>query len=103
MGRQRTSNKKKFQYGERSFGYNESIPPRSFKSFVGAGLLLLVGAIILSAVTSFSAFDSSSDTAGIGPINNSMGLIGAYASNILFQIFGTSIILGSVLIIFSGM
>ena len=103
MGRQRTSNKKKSQYNERSLRYNEGTPSKGFKSFVGSILLLLGGAIILSAVTSFSAFDSSSDTAGIGPINNSMGLVGAYTANFLLQIFGNSIILGSILIIFSGM
>ena len=64
---------------ERSLGYNEDTPSKGFKGLVGSVLLLLGGAIILSAVTSFSAFDSSSDTAGIGPINNSMGLVGAYA------------------------
>ena len=84
-------------------GYNDETPSRGFKHLVGSVLLLLGGAIILSAVSSFSAFDASSDTAGIGPINNSMGLVGAYASNILLQTFGTSIILGSILIIFSGM
>jgi hypothetical protein len=88
MGRQRTSNKKKSQYNERSLRYNEGTPSKGFKSFVGSVLLLLGGAIILSAVTSFSAFDSSSDTAGIGPINNSMGLVGAYTANFLLQIFG---------------
>ena len=103
MGIKRTSSNNKSQYDHRDFGYNEDASSGKFKRILGSILLLLGGGIVLSALTSFSAFDPSGDTAGIGPINNSMGLIGAYASNILLQIFGTSIILGSVLVIFSGM
>ena len=103
MGIKRTSSNNKSQYDHKDFGYNEDASSGKFKRILGSILLLLGGGIVLSALTSFSAFDPSGDTAGIGPINNSMGLIGAYASNILLQIFGTSIILASVLVIFSGM
>ncbi|MCW9036169.1 MAG: DNA translocase FtsK 4TM domain-containing protein [Rhodospirillales bacterium] len=58
----------------------------------GAGLLLVVGALALSAaLLTFNSSDPSLNTAsGLGPAHNLLGTVGAYISDLLLQTFGLS-------------
>ena len=46
----------------------------AFKRAIGALLLCAIGSFVLIAVLSYNPFDSTGDTAGIGGVQNLMGL-----------------------------
>ncbi|MGB0907159.1 MAG: DNA translocase FtsK 4TM domain-containing protein [Maricaulaceae bacterium] len=70
---------------------------------LAATLIGLLGFFILFSVLSFSPFDTTGDTAGLGKVTNKMGRPGARAANILLQFIGMgSVILGG-LIFISGL
>jgi len=62
-----------------------------------------ISLILIACLLSFNPFDTTGDTAGIGGMNNLLGLPGAKMSNILLQAFGWSAILGSFLLLFTGL
>ncbi len=65
-------------------------------------LLCAIGIVILISVMSYSPFDTTGDTAGIGQIQNLFGKPGANLSNFLLQILGWGSLLAGGLTLFAG-
>jgi len=70
------------------------IARRRLVEFLGAGLIVLALALIVALLTYHHA-DPSFNSAADGPAKNVMGLLGAYTSDILLQIFGAAAYLPS--------
>jgi len=64
--------------------------------FFGLGLILLALALII-AILSYHHADPSLNSASEGPVKNILGLVGAYSSDILLQIFGAAAMLPSLI------
>ncbi len=60
------------------------------------------GVLILCVVLSYSPFDSTADTAGIGPTQNLFGAPGAGLANVLMQVMGWGSVVLAFLLVFLG-
>lgn len=74
----------------------------AWRQAVIALFLLALGAFILSALLSYSPFDPTSDTAGIGRVTNRMGFVGAAFSNMVMQTIGAGGLLMGLFCVISG-
>lgn len=74
----------------------------AWKRAVAALALIGLGAMLLLAQVSYSPFDGTTDTAGVGGVANWLGGPGAWMANILMQTVGLGGLLASVLMVFSG-
>ncbi len=74
----------------------------AWKRAVAALSLIALGAFLLVSLLSYSPFDPTPDTAGIGAVTNLLGAPGAWLSNILMQLMGWGALLGAMLLIASG-
>ena len=73
-----------------------------FKRAAYALLLCAIGAFLLLSVLTYSPFDSTGDTAGIGGTQNILGAPGAGLSNIMMQLFGWASFALAFLWLFAG-
>jgi len=74
----------------------------AWKRAVGALAMLGLGGILLTSQASYSPFDATMDTAGVGEIANWLGAPGAWIANISMQTLGFGGLIASLLILFSG-
>lgn len=74
----------------------------AWKHAVAALALIGLGAMLLMAQASYSPFDATMDTAGVGGIANWLGKPGAWLANISMQTLGLGGLLASALMVFSG-
>lgn len=75
----------------------------AWKRAVAALAMIGLGAMFLLAQVSYSPFDGTMDTAGVGGLANWLGGPGAWMANILMQTLGLGGLLASALIIYSGL
>ena len=75
----------------------------AFKRAIVSLTLCGIGILLLLAVLSYSPFDSTGDTAGIGHSENLFGKFGAKLSNFFLQFLGWGSILTAGLSLFSGL
>ncbi|MGJ8564386.1 MAG: DNA translocase FtsK 4TM domain-containing protein [Alphaproteobacteria bacterium] len=78
-------------------------PSGTIRRAVVSLLSLAVGVFIVAAVMSYNPFDSTNDTAGIGPIQNVFGETGAGFANILMQSVGWGSVIFGALLVFLGL
>lgn len=74
----------------------------AWKRAVAALALIGLGAMLLLAQASYSPFDATTDTAGVGGVANWLGGPGAWMANILMQTVGLGGLLASALMVYSG-
>jgi S-DNA-T family DNA segregation ATPase FtsK/SpoIIIE len=74
----------------------------AYKRAATALLFCALGAIILISVLTFSPFDNTADTAGLGGISNKLGGRGAALANIFMQLLGSASLVFGGLIFYSG-
>ncbi|GLQ20860.1 DNA translocase FtsK [Algimonas porphyrae] len=74
----------------------------AWKRAVGALAVIALGLMILLAQLSYSPFDPTADTAGVGTVTNWLGGPGAWLSNLLMQTLGWGGLLAGALAIISG-
>ena len=65
-------------------------------------LLLLAAFMILGSVLSYSPFDSTGDTAGLGDVQNALGKSGAGLANFLMQFIGFGALIAGCLCLYDG-
>jgi S-DNA-T family DNA segregation ATPase FtsK/SpoIIIE len=75
----------------------------AWKRAMGAIAMIAFGSILLLAQVSYSPFDGTMDTAGVGGVANWLGAPGAWIANISMQTVGLGGVLATALIIFSGL
>ena len=75
---------------------------RAWRRAMAALSLVGLGAALLLALLSYSPFDPTSDTAGIGRVTNWLGAPGAWMSNVLMQVLGWGAVVGAGLVLASG-
>lgn len=75
----------------------------AWKRAVAALAVIGLGAMLLLAQISYSPFDATMDTAGVGGMSNWLGRPGAWIANISMQTLGLGGVLASVLMIYSGL
>ncbi|GHB01840.1 hypothetical protein GCM10009069_25770 [Algimonas arctica] len=75
----------------------------AWKRAVAAIAMIGLGAMLLMAQISYSPFDATMDTAGVGGLANWLGRPGAWMANISMQTLGLGGLLASALIVFSGL
>ncbi len=75
----------------------------SWKRAVAALAMVALGFGLLVALLSYSPFDPTADTAGIGSVTNALGQPGAWLSNIIMQTLGWGGLLAAGLILASGL
>lgn len=75
----------------------------AWKRAVAALAVIGLGAMLLLAQVSYSPFDATMDTAGVGGMSNWLGRPGAWMANISMQTLGLGGVLASVLMIYSGL
>ncbi|WP_298919131.1 DNA translocase FtsK 4TM domain-containing protein [uncultured Algimonas sp.] len=75
----------------------------AWKRAVGALAMIALGALILMAQGSYSPFDGTADTAGVGGVSNWLGAPGAWLANILMQTMGLAGLLAGGLAVWSGL
>ena len=79
------------------------VPPASSWRRAATALVLCgIGLVILIASLSFSPFDTTGDTAGLGAISNKLGAPGAALANILMQLLGSAAVILGALVLYSG-
>ena len=76
--------------------------PSALKRAITALIMCALAMIILISVMSFSPFDSTADTAGLGTVQNKLGSPGAALGNILLQMIGGGAVILGALILYSG-
>jgi len=81
----------------------EFSPGSAFKRAVIGLLYCGIAAILLVSVLSYSPFDTTFDTAGIGTVQNLLGKPGAVISNVLLQTIGWGSLIGGGVLMFSGL
>lgn len=74
----------------------------AWKRAAGALAVIGLGLMILLAQLSYSPFDPTADTAGLGAVTNWLGRPGAWLSNLLMQTIGWGGVLTGSLMIISG-
>ena len=75
----------------------------AWKRALSAILMVLLGLGLSLAFLSYSPFDPTADTAGIGVVTNWLGAPGAWLSNIVMQTLGWGGLLAAGLILISGL
>ena len=75
---------------------------QAWKRAVAALSLIALGGAVLLALLTYSPFDPTADTAGIGGVTNRLGAPGAWLSNILMQTLGWGGLLAAGLMVASG-
>jgi len=75
----------------------------AWKRAMSALAMIALGTILLLAQASYSPFDGTMDTAGVGGLNNWLGAPGAWMANISMQTVGLGGLLASALMIYSGL
>ena len=64
--------------------------------------LLGLSILLLGAVLTYSPYDTTGDTAGLGKINNVFGGFGAGLANFLLQLMGYGVLIIAVLALYTG-
>jgi len=64
--------------------------------------LLVAAIVILGSILSFSPFDSTGDTAGLGGTQNALGARGAGIANFLMQFIGLGALIAGILCLYAG-
>ncbi|MGJ8560052.1 MAG: DNA translocase FtsK 4TM domain-containing protein [Litorimonas sp.] len=75
----------------------------AWKRAASAMAMIGLGAMLLLAQVSYSPFDGTMDTAGVGGLANWLGRPGAWIANISMQTSGLGGLLASALIVYSGL
>ena len=76
--------------------------PGLFRRAASSLLLLGLGVFILASALTYSPFDTTGDTAGIGVIQNALGKSGAGFANFLMQFMGWGSIIAGLLCLITG-
>ena len=76
--------------------------PGLLRRALTALFLMLAAFMILGSVLSYSPFDSTGDTAGIGNVQNALGANGAGLANFLMQFFGYGALIAGSLCLYAG-
>jgi len=77
-------------------------PSEAFRRAIGGLFTVALGFFVLAATLSWSPFDSTRDTAGVGGTQNWLGQPGADIANLLMQVLGWGAILLAALILYKG-
>ncbi len=76
--------------------------PGLFKRAITALALIGFGFAVLASVVTYNPFDTTSDTAGIGSVQNALGKGGAGLANILMQFMGWGALIAGLLSLTTG-
>ena len=71
-----------------------------FRRSIFSAVMVCAAALVLLVTITFSPYDTTADTAGIGQVQNALGSRGAGIANVLMQLFGWgSLLLGGLMFI----
>ena len=76
--------------------------PGLFRRAIISLALLAIGVIVLGAILSYSPYDTTGDTAGIGGTQNIFGTPGAALANFLLQFMGHGFLIAAILTLYGG-